>query len=47
MAEGFRRQKILVCPSLNLVILRMGCTFGRWDEFGFFREIVREIEQNN
>ena len=44
-ADGFEGQRVLIVPSKNLVVVRLGCTPNaeNFDDVRFFREIIAEF----
>ena len=43
VAVGWRKQLILICPNLELIIIRQGLTDTRWNELTLFRNIINEL----
>lgn len=41
-ADGFEGQRVLIVPSKNLVVVRLGCTPNgeNFDDVRFFKEIL-------
>eukprot|EP01080_Neovahlkampfia_damariscottae_P004582 gene4582-7966_t len=43
VAVGWRKQLILICPNLDLIVIRQGLTDIFWNEITFFRKILNAI----